>query len=422
MLVFTIREDFWREWESSFEGLNCHSVKKRFSQFNVSETQLALKKYSEAYSFKIKTSLNKSQLKVLSSPFNLQIFSEAHEYEGNVHIDEIMSETVLNLFFEKKKDDIFKRPIPGFYPNVLMPLCSNISAYISKKCTNEIKYDEVISIIKDDFSSLSEVSELIVKNLISEQIIVKDSLNPRVLRFRHMKFVEYLTSYYIVRKLNKSNDPRELDNLVQILVKDEFLSLYYIHEFIRFICKIEFPELYEVLTNYYSNSSVYMRKLVHNKRLLISSGEKISNLDLDTIEESMSQGEQEICWEGFFVISAKNNKRDKKSILRSFNVAWNANKNRNDRWKLLIKLSQHKLLLEEQVFTAVLSSESQQDWYSFIDGVIAENQFVEFKILLDEYGSSSVFNMLKAKNDCEWDRVNYLVNLIYEGKKYELGA
>ncbi len=161
-----------------------------------------------------------------------------------------------------------------------MALCSSISALIAKKCKNEVSYDEVISIIKSDYSSLSEVSDLIVKNLISEQIIVRDSANARMLRFRHMKFVEYLTSYYIARTLNTSNDPKKLDEMISSLINESFLSIYYIHEFIRSICKAEFYDLYENLMEHYSESSEYMKRLVHQKDCLYPVVKKLVTLTL----------------------------------------------------------------------------------------------------------------------------------------------
>jgi len=422
MLVFTIREDFWRDWESTFEGLEKHNLKKRFSYFNYEETKLAIKKYSNSFKYDLKTKLNKKYLDVLSHPFNLQVFSEAHEYEGDVYIDDVMDDTVLKLFFDRKKDDIHKRPISGFYPNILMALCSSISALIASKCKNEVSYDEVVSIIKSDYSSLSEVSDLIVKNLISEQIIVRDSANARMLRFRHMKFVEYLTSYYIARKLNTSNNPKKLDEMIGSLINESFLSIYYIHEFIRLICKAEFSDLYENLMEHYSESSEYMKRLVHQKRLFISGGEKVSNLDIDTIEKAMARGESEVCWEGFFVISAKNNKRDKKTILSAFDMAWKANESRKDRWKILNKLSQHRFLLETPVFKAVMNSDSTNDWYSFIDGVILAEQFIDFKSIMDEYNFSCVLKHLALKRGDEWKRVVDLLESTYKGHKYELGV
>ncbi|AIY67581.1 NACHT domain-containing protein [Pseudoalteromonas piratica] len=422
MLVFTIREDFWRDWESTFEGLEKHNLKKRFSYFNYEETILALNKYSNSFNYNIKTKLNKQHLDILSHPFNLQIFSEAHEYEGDVYIDDVMDDTVLKLFFDRKKDDIHKRPISGFYPNILMALCSSISAFIAKSCKNEVSYDKVISIIRNDYSSLSEVSDLIVKNLISEQIIVRDTANTRMLRFRHMKFVEYLTSYYIARTLHTSNNPKKLDEMISSLINEGFLSIYYIHEFIRSICKAEFYELYENLMEYYAHSSEYMKRLVHQKRLFISGGEKVSNLDIDTIEKAMARGESEVCWEGFFVIAAKNNNRDKKTVLNAFDMAWKANESRVDRWKILNKLSQHKLLLEPTVFKSVMASNSTNDWYSFIDGVILAEQFNDFKSIMDEYNFPCLLKHLALKEGSEWTRVIQLLESTYQGQKYELGA
>ncbi len=103
-------------------------------------------------------------------------------------------------------------------------------------------------------------------------------------------------------------------------------------------------------------------------------------------------------------------------------MAWKANESRQDRWKMLNKLSQHRFLLEPTVFKAVMTSNSTNDWFSFIDGVILAEQFIDFKSIMDEYNFQCVLNHLTLKQGDEWKRVVNLLESTYKGQKYELGV
>jgi hypothetical protein len=77
--VFTVREEYWRDWESIFEGQRAKVVKNTFSEFNHHELDQALGKYSTTYSYFPISRPSHETRRVLSIPFNLLVFSEANE-------------------------------------------------------------------------------------------------------------------------------------------------------------------------------------------------------------------------------------------------------------------------------------------------------------------------------------------------------
>lgn len=422
MLVFTLREDFWREWEAYFEGIQYYNIQKRFSEFNCDEAKEALDKYSNSYNFEIANKLTQEQIKVLAHPFNLQIFSEAHQYDGSIVIDEIINETVLDIYFSRKKDDILKRPIPGFLPSILLSLCSNVAASMCLVCKNSISYTKLTQTIERFFPYLLEVADQVIRCLVSEQIIVSDNSIHNSFRFRHMRFIEYLVSYYISKKITQSDNPQELDTLTSKLIKNDFLSLYHIHEFIRYICKSEFPATYDNLTTHYANSSSYMKKLTLSKRAIVAGGDKVSNLDIDAIENAMCAGDPDLTYDGFFIIAAKNNGQSLKRILQAFEVAWKANNTRDVNWKMLQKLSKHRALLNPTVLSLLLTQgSSERDWYAFIDGIIENNQLNEFRDFVDSY-CDDITKILRQQKGPGWSRVSQILEKLYSGECYELGA
>jgi hypothetical protein len=104
MLVFTVRDDYWRHWESLFEGQpGMHTARKRFSRFNDSELRAALAKYGAAYRFEIGRQLNPEEIDVLSTPFNLKVYSEANQYAGNICPPNLITDDVISLYLDRKK-------------------------------------------------------------------------------------------------------------------------------------------------------------------------------------------------------------------------------------------------------------------------------------------------------------------------------
>ncbi|CAK8722477.1 hypothetical protein GMJAKD_11695 [Candidatus Electrothrix aarhusensis] len=420
-LIFTIREDFWRDWESSFEGAHSNIYIKRFSNFTPQQINIAIENYSKAYSFHLSKPLNKQSLKVLSHPFNLQIFAEANEYRGEIVHDEILNENVLSLYFERKQEDVLKRPIVGFTPSMLIPICSVLAVYAVSQKRNSIDHTIIYDKIFKLYPMLNNSIDSIIQTIVSEQIIVRDQNNISKYRFRHMRFIEYLVAYYISDHLFKTKNPKILDELTSKLITGDFISLYYVHEFVRFICKMQFPELYVMLTSFYAQSSDYMNKLIRHRRAEIATGEPTTSLDMDAIDQATAIGDPVICWEGFFVLAAKHNHQDSGRLVSAFVKAWYKNPAKHDRWKLLYKLSQHNLLLTEEVVEILITSENSKDWFVFIDGIIACKQFTQFKDIWIEINGKDIVTTLNAREGEGWKRVITYIDFLLDGKGYNIG-
>lgn len=420
-LVITVREDFWREWESIFEGTPATTYIKKYSSFTPEQTLEALNKYSSSYKFNLTNQLDMASLRVLSHPFSMQIFAEANEYRGEISINHILDENVLDLYFERKKEDILKRPITGFTTAILMSTLGLLAKRTAIKGKNAVKHDEFCQDIVSVAPCLSEQAEGVVRNIVSEQILVKDTEGVQWYRFRHMRFIEYLVAYYIASYLYRTRNPADLDKLVRELVRGDFLSLFYVHEFIRHICRANYKDLYESITDYYSESTHYIEKLLLLRRAEIASGEKTTSLDIDTIGKATSGGNPGICWEAFFVIAAKNNNQIKEKVLLAFELAWTKNEERFDRWKLIAKIGQHGLLLEEFIFSSVLMSENPMDWYVFIDGIIDNEQIEDFSKVWQEAGGKNLLNFVEKKKGLEWHRIKRIIDDLFIGKIYEKG-
>lgn len=420
-LVFTVREDFWREWESMFEGTSAHTYIKRFSFFSPEETILALKRYCDAYSFHLSSSLDRDSMRVLSHPFNMQIFAEANEHRGEIDMRRVLDQNVLSLYFERKKEDVLKRPIPGFAPESLMVLLGRIAITVAGKRLNRVSGQELAAAIVDSGVVRNEATGEILRSIVSEQIVVRDSEDSSSFRFRHVRFIEYLVAFFISSKLDQTRDPDQLELMIRQYVRGDFLSLYYVHEFISHICQNSFSDTYASLTSYYSQSETYVRKLVTMRRMDIAWGEASTTLDIDVIKRAAGFVSDEVNWEAFFVIAAKVNLQDTAAVVQAFHLAWAKNSTRADRWKSLTKLGQHGLLLDGAVLEHLLTSERPKEWLVFIAEVIKFGCVADFGRMWTEMGGDQVLQTLCTEHDPDWLRVAKHVRAMSRGDVVGLG-
>lgn len=174
LLIFTIREDYWRDWESIFEGRKRKNINKRISTFTSLELDKAIHNYSSCYNYSITNHISYDTRKILSSPINLLIFSETYQYQGNIEIQEIWEGNVIDTYFNRKKEDIHKRYIPNFTSSVFFKIISSLAFYIVINKENLINIKSIRELIDQKFPILSPYTEEIINVLVSELILLRD--------------------------------------------------------------------------------------------------------------------------------------------------------------------------------------------------------------------------------------------------------
>src|SRR5207248_496826 len=107
--LFTVREEYWRAWESLFEGQKARVYRNTFSEFLDAELDAAIKRYGATYNYSPLTTPTKETRRVLAIPFNLLVFSEANEFAGDISLMDVLEEDVLHLYFSRKQEDVLKR-------------------------------------------------------------------------------------------------------------------------------------------------------------------------------------------------------------------------------------------------------------------------------------------------------------------------
>ena len=416
-LVFTVRDDFWGDWEGTFEGTPKVTIARRFSRFTPNDFVLALKKYSAAFHYRLVGKLEPEIRNVLSHPFSLQVFSEANLFRGDIDATSLLDQNVLARYFDSKREDILKRPIPGFTGDVFMAVCTQIAREMCNMDRNLISTEVAKRVVSEVCPPLAAHAESILKILVSEQILVTDPDDNRIHRMRHVRFLEYLVASYIANELIRTNDPDVLGKLTRKLVK-QVVSVLNVHEFIRHVCLSTSPEIYHHLTEYFAKSKQYVSALLNQQRRELACGGRTSVLEIDTVRAAVLHNDPKISWNTFFVVAARHNRRPNNDIVEAFDAAWRMNPQSHDGWKLLAKMSERGLLLDECVLLSVVQSNSDRDWYVLLDGVYEQGLVPEFREAWKEVGGTKLREILLNRGG-DWHRVVQILDIVLSGKEYD---
>ena len=475
LFVFTIREDYWRDWESLFEGSNRFDINKRISCFTDIEFPMALQKYMTCYDFEIINELTDETTEVLSRPINLLIFSETHQSEGKIEVSEIWESSVIYNYFERKMDNISRRPFPGFQAQALMNLLSEITYAVINSKHTIVDNRLIIEIIQKDYLLYFPFYDEIIKVLISEHILVEDFDNECCFRFRHSRFLEFLMAYYCLNKIKSNNlvpcisvnyDPQQnigrqafthkmlhltknilfshaynkqitnclqnnkddsislLDKIIETSFNSGIVAMFRIYDDMRYICMHKYPELLAELDNYYSKSNIFMSHKISSLRYGLANNIKVSDNDITLILKNVNSGNPKLSIETFHVIASKPCKQPSKIIIDIFVLAFRSMYNVSEQYKMIQKLISNDLLCNEQVLLCILQSDYPRNWETYLGGIIVNMKEIydEFKDLwVQTNGEKRLEHCMRQSQAEDWSQVKKLLQVILSGEDYIVG-
>jgi hypothetical protein len=422
LFVFTLREDYLRDWESLFEGRRRNDINKRISSFSINEFPNAIEKYSNCYGYSIVNEISNETRLVLSIPINLLIFSETYKFQGDIVIKEIWEGNVIDTYFTRKKEDIHNRYIQGFSSSVFFQLISFLSFHIVKTKKNAITRNDIELILKENYSSLTPYCDEIVVALVSELIIIRDSEDLNLFRFRHSRFIEFLLAYYIVNSIERNQNFKNLEDFTQISFESGIVLMFRVHDDIRYIGKTKFPQILSIIEDYYSKSDYFMSKKLLRLRSGLSVNCKTEEEDIKLILKNISSNDPSLITDAFFVIVAKANNQSQATVLNLFIASFMSSTNKSERYKLIAKLEYHNLLVNEKVLDCLLLSSFSKDWEVYLGLIISNNLSAEFQELWHQSaGNSKLDRIINKTVDEDWSQVNKLRKSILENTNFILG-
>jgi hypothetical protein len=420
LLLFTVREDYWIYWQSALEGVRTQYYRNHFSLFGASEFADALEKYSSAYQFVRLNAPNELAAQALSLPFNIHVFSEANEYSEGVSFADVFDERVLQLYFERKRDNVVRRRIPLLTGETFLNICASCAMFALRKRQRTVARDEVVSVLKDGFPQLRSESEQIVLSMVSEGIVVRDPDNSSRFQFRHSRFMEYLVARHIVRSFKDGEG--SIADLTGEVYRAGVVSMFRVHDFVRFICEKEHPDIYDRLMSIYAQSDAYMTAKLTRLRTDIAFGVAAAPHELELVQKSINSLAQQVAWNVFFVVAAKTSDVAEASIWEAFEAAWRASSGSSDRWKLLDRLFTRGLLLSGKVLERILESRVPREWEHCLGCILSDRLLrarwtAEFTDVADH-----VQEALDRRAGIQWHHVHHLWETLRSGKDYVPGV
>jgi hypothetical protein len=279
LLLFTVREDYWERWQTLFEGRHTLTFRKYFSRFTRDQMPIALEHYYSVYDYQLASPPSDEARDILSTPFNLQVFSEANKHFGTVSAVDALPRNVLSLYFARKREDVLRRGVHGLGSSTFMLVCARLGMLAATN-GNDLQRRDVIRTIGEAAPLLTPVVEDVILALLSDQVLTRDSEAATSFRIRHSRFIEYLAAYHVVQTFDRTSDPTLLDSMTDELFASPVVSMFRVHDNIRFISHTEFIATAEPLEEYYATSDRYMSSNLGRLRSEIAYGAATSNSDL----------------------------------------------------------------------------------------------------------------------------------------------
>lgn len=408
VIVFTIREEYWREWESLFEGLNVKHFFKISSEFNEEEIDCALEKYQRTYHYSIHNNLSRDDILTLSNPLNLYIFSETHKFRGNIEVEEVFTASVLHNFFKLKSEEIFKRRVLAntITPRIFLDICENFLSQCVYKSLRLNKEDFFESLDRNTPLFRPYAEELL--RIYDTELIFRFD-EEGILVIRHMKFFEYLYADYMIRKcivLNKLERKDFLEAFINKINSAKIVDLIEIYNNVRYIYSISNIE--KTVQKYLDESNEFVRIRLSDLRCRIALGIKERIDDYNQIVEGKNISNGNLLLEAFFVCSAKCNSPNREELLSLFVKAWKSNKDSNNRWRLLPKLNMYDLLDEKKVMAQIIKSSSWKEWQVYLGYLIEKYDVSKFLQFMQESEECNLQELINEGG--EWNYVKVLLD------------
>ncbi|MEU5537141.1 hypothetical protein [Streptomyces sp. NPDC020362] len=421
LMLFTVRDDYWDRWLTAFEGRNVIQHQKVISRFSDEQVREALGKYAHCYGYSLLGHPRREALDILSVPFNLQVFSEAHARQGPLNLHEVLTQNVLGRYFERKREDIGRRGIPGLGAKALMALCTRIALAMVEASTQQLSRYGLLRIITEAAAVPRGMEEDTLFALVSEQILVRQADgSTESFALRHSRFTEYLVAYHAVLTIDATGKTEGLDAVMTAVERVPTISIFRVNEAVRFICDFDYPQLTGLVGDYYASSRGYMRQSLLRIRAELGAGRSTDQFDIASIYRASNSNDPDLAVESFMVLAARHNQQPVERLVDSFGVAWQSATGRPDRWRVLTKAARAGILLQGEVVQTLADDASAKEWEVFLGFALEGCHSATAVAALRDL--DGVVESVRGNPDPEWAQVRGLLCLLMENHPYVPGV
>ncbi len=420
-LIFTVREDYWEPWASLFEKRKVLTLRRRCSRFNGTEMPIALEKYACAYDYTPAGPPTEAALAVLSIPFNLDVFSAANDSMGTVSLADVLETNVLSLYFARKEEDILRRQLRDLTGERLMWLASQFAVACVDRGENALPRNLLLEIV-EALPCFKGSGEQVLVAMTSEQLLSRDGGGLHF-RFRHTQFLEYLLAYHIVTSIGEGGGLTELEAIVASLASSGVASAFRVHDVVRHLCDRRYPEVKELIENYYAQCEQYVVANLQRLRSHLANNDQTPQRDLTMVLQALGPASADSALDAFFVIAAQNNRQPPARILESFCIAWEKSQGHPDRWRLVGKLADRNLLASDDVLVRLFETGTQKEWEVYLGAALETDQTGEIRELWEQASGDTLVAGLRARmRSPGWEQVQYLLTTFRSGDPFVIGS
>ncbi|MGI5233481.1 caspase, EACC1-associated type [Actinoallomurus sp. CA-142502] len=415
LLVFTARDDTWERWISVFEGRSVVRFKDRLARFSDEELGQALTRYSEAYQYSLVGSRTPDGTEALSVPFNLRVLSEAYEFQGPVRFGDALGENVLQQYFERRRSNIAAQGISGLTATVFMELAGDLALAAVRTPEARIPEQTALRLIAERSPRLRGNEREVLGLLIAEQLLRHDGTG--ALRFRYPAFIEYLVALTAVR----SPGLDRLEEVTEKVAAAPEVSSAAVRRNVRSLARSMPPEVARQANTVYTTSPTYVTANLTTFRSDLGRGTVTAAEDLETIHRTIGRMSPADAWEAFFVVVAKPNGQPADRVVYAFGHAWDKNSRRPDRWRLLEKIGERRVLTDDEVVERIAGSRRPREWEVFLAwlSTYPERSAVAHRLRTSRDGDLlAVFR----EGGLVWDQVTGLFTLALNDQDYVEGV
>lgn len=423
VIVYTLREEHWRNWESVFEGADIQYHQNRFSFFDNSELRQAIQNYSDAYGYNFTRNMTEDEAEALRSPFDLFVFSETFSHEGAIDPAVIFSQSVLSNYFRRKEESIALRPIPGISAERVMGLIALLATRLTSSGSFDFWRYEAYDVFKTELDIAPENYDRVVNICLSENILVRSEKSTYQLRFRHSRFIEYLFVVYFVGKLRSGNISGVIDFMIENAKNNPIISVVSACDLFRKISEERYPERFDEILSHFSQSVPLLKRIAQKNRLESARGRASESGDLEMLRKGLATGDPELIWETYFVFMSKKNNTTIDLFRQIFVHCWNLNAESGALRKMIGRLDSVAHLTDEVVAQKVVSSRRADVWLTYVDRFVAVGALADFREICRELDFVATASRLsKEEPNSEWRHVDWVLGYTKHGEPYPLGV
>jgi Caspase domain len=412
-IIMTAKKDIWERWISVFEGRSLIRFRNRLTRFTDEELERALSHYYNAYQYSFAKPLPTAAADILSIPLNLSVLSEALEYQGeDIPAQRILGQHVLTYYFDWLAPRVSPKIADLTNDAFQASLCDLAFAAIQAP-QGHIDEGAAVVMLSARFSRSSDLAADFLEILVQARLLIREIGVRRWLRFRYSSIVEYLVALSAIRK----PDIAQLDEITIAASESSEISASAVKQNVLALARSGPAGLTDAAEDYYVSSPTYISREVSHLRVGFGSGHITESRDIEAIYNTIGQMQPDNAFDAFFVIAAKPNCQPAERILEVFNIVWQLNVGRADRWKMLEKVADHGLVTQPQVLSNVAQSQVPREWEVFLGRLHQRDDCQRVAA-----GLQPSFSAVAVPTSRAWDQAIGLFDLAARGLAFTPGS